>query len=192
MNLATPVTVKVAAFAGAACLVVGLACGAAIGNWLRGLQADADIAQLKADHKEAEKQWLVDRNAITTKAQQDTAAALERERQARDAAADLDTKYQELLANEKLKNDALRGDIASGQRRVRILEANLATANLAARQHATGGSAGAGSVGDGKGAELTAEGGLLVLDIRDGIKRREDKIEYLQSYITDVVKQCKR
>ena len=192
MNLATPVTVKIAAFAGAACLVVGLAGGAAVGSWLRSLKDDAVIAQLKADHKTAENQWLADKNAITAHAQQETAAALERERKARDAAADLDTKYQELLANEKLKNDALRGDVASGNKRVRILEANLATANLAARQHAAGGSAGAGSMGDGKGTELTAEGGLLVLDIRDGIKRREDKIEYLQSYIKDVVKQCKR
>lgn len=192
MNLTTPVTAKLAAIAGVACLAVGLAGGAAVGSWLRGLQADADIAQLKADHKTAENQWLADKNAITQHAQQETAAALERERQARDAAAEADRAAQEKLTNVEAENDRLRNDVANGNKRVRILAANLATAELAARQHAAGGNTGGSTVGDDLQIDLSPEGGRAVLDLRESTEKDDAVIQYLQGYIRNVVKQCKR
>lgn len=192
MNLTTPVTVKVAAIAGAACLAIGLAGGAGIGSWLRGLQADADIALLQANHKTAENQWLADKNAITQHAQQETAAALERERQARDAAAEADRAAQEKLANVEAENDRLRDDVATGNKRVRILAANLATAQLAARQHTAGGNSGGSAVGDELQIDLSPEGGRAVLDLRESTEKDDAVIKYLQSYIRNVAKQCKR
>lgn len=160
--------------------------------YVQELRIDTKISSLKSAHADEKAKWDRERIAITTKAQQDTAAALERQKQAQDAAARNDYESQRKLANAERENAALRYDVATGNKRVRILEANLATANLAARQHAAGGSTSASSMGDGEGAELTAEAGSIVLDIRAGIQRRETKIEYLQSYINDVVKQCKR
>lgn len=160
--------------------------------YVQELRIEAKISTLKTEHADEKATWDREKIAITTKAQQDTAEALERQKQAQAAAAAADKDAQEKLANAERENAALRYDVATGNKRVRILEANLATANLAARQHAAGGSASASSVGDGEGAELTAEAGSIVLDIRAGIQRRETKIEYLQSYINDVVKQCKR
>ena len=191
MNLASPVTAKLALIAGAACLLVGLAAGGASGTWLRGLRADAAEAQLRADHKAAENQWLADRNAITAKAQKDTEAALAGMKDAQARLAALDKTSQEKLDNALKQNAALRDAVATGDKRVRILTANLATAQRAASQHASGGNPGTGTVGDEEGAELSAEAGRTVLDLRAGIIEREAQIDYLQGYITDVVRQCR-
>lgn len=166
--------------------------GAAGAWWITSTKYDADIALLKKAHSDDREAWGREKIAITTKAQQDTAAALSRTHAAQEAAADADKTSQEKLANAQRENDALRDDVKSGKRRVRILEANLATANLAASQHATGGDPAGGSVGTGVQIELSAAGGQTVLDLRESTRKDDEVIQYLQNYITKVVKQCKR
>lgn len=191
MNAIDAVSWKAKALAAVAVVVLIAAAGAGIAYWATSLSYDADISTLNKAHGDEKAQWAADRMAITTKAQQDTAAALQRTKAAQTAAATLDRDWQEKYDNAQKENDALRTDVANGTRRVRILTANLATAQLAARQHATDGNTSTGSVGDGQGVELSAAGGQRILDIRSGIERREAKIEYLQGYIEKVVQQCK-
>lgn len=126
-------------------------------------------------------------NAITTKAQQDTADAMNRMKAAQDAAAALDHQRSQELANAKAENDRLRADVAAGTRRVRIAAANLATCQLSAGRGAS-----TGGVGDGAEIELSPAAGSNILDIRAGIISDQAKLDYLQGYIRDVVKQCKR
>lgn len=192
MNVTGALSWKVKAIAAA--VVVALIAGAGAGAawWVTSTKADAAIARLKADHAAEKAQWDADRLAITTKAQQDTAAANQRTKDAQAAAAQIDAYWTEKFANAQKENDALRRDVATGDKRVRILTANLATAELAARQHAAGGSTGASSVGDAEGVELSADAGQRVLDIRAGIIKLEAKVAYLQDYAQKVVKQCKR
>lgn len=165
--------------------------GAGIAWWATSTSYDADIALLKQQHADASAAWEREKTAITTKAQQDTAAALQRTHAAQDAAAAADKAAQEKLANAKRENDALRDDVTAGRKRVRILEANLKTANIAG-QHAAGGGAGGGGVGDAVQIEFSAAGQRNILDLRESTRRDAEVIDYLQNYITKVVKQCKR
>lgn len=191
MNVTDAVSWKVKALAAVAVVVLIAGAGAGIAWWVTSTSYNADISDLKATHLNEKGQWDADRLAITTKAQQDTAAALQRTKDAQTAAAVLDAEWQEKYDDAVKENADLRDDVSSGNRRVRILTANLATAELAARQHAASGNSSTGSVGDDQGVELSAAGGQRVLDIRTGIQRREAKIEYLQGYIEKVVQQCK-
>ena len=192
MNAIDAVSWKVKALAAVTVVVLIAGAGAWLAWWATSTSYNADIATLKQTHATEKGQWDADRLAITTKAQQDTAAALQRTKDAQTTAATLDAEWQEKYENALKENADLRGDVASGNLRVRILKANLATAELAARQHAASGNTSTGSVGDDQGVELSAEAGSTVLDIRAGIERREAKISYLQGYIEKVVKQCKR
>ncbi len=125
--------------------------------------------------------------AITAKTQQDTADAMQRMKDAQASAAALDKKITQDLANAKAENDRLRADVAAGTRRVRIAAANLATCQLSAGRGAS-----TGGVGDGTEIELTPAAGQNILDIRAGIISDQAKLDYLQGYVLDVVKQCKR
>lgn len=192
MNALDAVSWKVKALAAVAVVVLIAGAGAGIAWWATSTSYNADMSDLKAAHLKERGQWDTDRLAITTKAQQDTAAALQRTKDAQTAAAVLDAEWQEKYANALKENADLRGDVASGNRRVRILTANLATAELAARQHAASGNSSTGSVGDAAGVELSAAAGQRVLDIRAGIISDQAKLTYLQGYVEKVVKQCKR
>lgn len=144
---------------------------------------------MRFERKIAENQAVFDRqlNAITTAAQQATADAMQRMKDAQAAAAELDKKTTQDLANVKAENDRLRADVAAGTRRVRIAAANLATCQLSASRGAS-----TGGVGDGVQIDLSAEGGRAVLDLRESAATDGKVISYLQGYIRDVVKQCKR
>ncbi|WP_071601361.1 lysis system i-spanin subunit Rz [Dickeya chrysanthemi] len=148
-------------------LAVGAIAGAAFCWWIVSTGYDADIARLNAQHAETLK-------AISDRATADSEAARLRERSFSSQIAELDRKSQERFSNAQRENDRLRDDVSAGKRRVRI-----ATAALSTCQQSAGGIPGAGCVGDGAGAELTAEAGRIVLDIRAGVVRREEKIEYL-------------
>lgn len=160
--------------------------------YVQELRIDAKTSSLNSAHAEEKAKWDRDRMAITTKAQQDTAAALERQKQAQAAAAKNDYESQEKLANAERENAALRSDVAAGTKRVSILAAKLATTELAARQHAAGGSPGGGGVGTDLQIYLSAEGARNVLDLIESTGKDAAVIEYLQNHIKDVVKQCKR
>ena len=192
MNAIDAVSWKVKAVAAVAVVVLIAGTGAGIAWWATSTSYNADISDLKATHLKEKGQWDADRLAITTKAQQDTAAALQRTKDAQTAAAVLDAEWQEKYDDALKENADLRDDVSSGNRRVRILTANLATAELAARQHATSGGAGSGSVGDDSAVELSTAAGQRVLDIRAGIISDQAKLTYLQSYVRGVVNMCKR
>ena len=128
--------------------------------------------------------------AIKSKAQEETAAAISRMKDAQNKLAELDKKTSEELANAKSENDNLRRDVADGSRRVRILQANLAGCN--ASPNTTSGNTSTRSVGDAATVELSKTAGDIVLGIREGIISDQAKLVYLQSYVKDVVKQCKR
>lgn len=144
---------------------------------------------MRFERKISDNQASFDRtlSAITTKAQQDTADAIQRMKDAQAAAADLDRKATQDLANAKAENDRLRADVAAGTRRVRI-----AASNLTACERASGGSAGTSGVGNAVQIDLSAEGGRAVLDLRESAGTDDKVIAYLQGYIRDVVRQCKR
>ena len=160
-------------------IVVAFAAGIALTWWIEGMRWDKDVSSLKESHALALK-------AVSDKAVIDLAAANRRTAEAQAAAAELDKKHTEELANELAKNEALRADVAAGTRRVRIASANLATCQLT-RGNNTGGS----SVGNAVQVELNAAGGRAVLDLRASAIKDGQVIQYLQGYITKVVKQCK-
>ncbi|HEJ7283069.1 TPA: lysis protein [Serratia marcescens] len=153
--------------------------GCFAGAYVQDLRFSAKISDLKRQHSDQLK-------AVSDQAQKDTAAALQRTKNAQ-AAAELDKQKTEELANAKAENDRLRADVAAGTRRVRIAAANLATCQLTA-----GRGAGGGGVGDAVQIDLTPEGGRAVLDLRESTERDNTVIEYLQDYVKKVVKQCKR
>lgn len=187
-----PSSWKMKAIAAAVTIAVIAGVGAGIAWWATSTSYKADIATLEKNHSDDRAAWDREKTAITTKAQQDTAYAMERTHQAQDEAAAADKNAQEKLAHAERENAALRDDITAGRKRVRILEANIATANLAASQHATGGSASASGVGDAVQVELSAVGQQTVLDLQQSTERDAAVIEYFQDYTEKVVKQCKR
>ncbi len=150
-----------------------------------------DIAKLEKAHADEVVQYERDIGAIKSKAQEDTAVAISRMKAAQDALAELDKQKTQELADAQAANDALKRDVADGSRRVRILQTNLTT-RCDTSQHATSGDPSARSLGDGTAVELTREAGSLVLDLRQDIIRDQAKLIYLQRYVVDVVKQCKR
>lgn len=182
---------RLKALAAVAVVVLIAGAGAGIAYWATSTSYDADIANLNRQHADERAAWDREKTAITTKAQQDTAAAMQRTHAAQDAAAAADKAAQEKLSNVQSENAALRRAVADGTKRVSILTANLAAANRASG-NASGGSASTSGVGDGASIELSREAGLLVYDIREGMMTDREKILYLQNYIKDVVKQCKR
>lgn len=150
-----------------------------------------DIAKLEKKHADQVAQYERDIGAIKAKAQEETAAAITRMKAAQDALAILDQQKSQELANAQAENDALKRDVADGSRRVRILQANLST-RCDTNTNASGGNSSTGSVGNGAAVELTAEAGRTVLDLRQDIIRDQAKLTYLQTYVRDVVKQCRR
>lgn len=173
-------------------LVATAAAGAAFSWWITSTSYTADIATLEAKHDRQRAQWEADKAAISKQAQQDTAAALNRTKAAQEALAAIDKQRSQELASAKAENDRLTAGVAAGTKRVRILADKLATAELAARQHPTSGSAPAASVGNGADAELSAEAGRVVLDLRGGIIQKEAQLAALQDYVENVVKGCRR
>lgn len=149
-----------------------------------------DIAEIERKHAGEVVSYERKIGAIQAKAQEDTAAAITRMKDAQNALAELDQQKSKELANAKAENDALMRDVADGTRRVRILQTNLAGCNSGSGT--AGGNSSTGSVGDGATVELSKDFGSAILDIRQGIIEDQAKLTYLQTYVRDVVKQCKR
>ncbi len=156
-------------------IVVAFAAGIALTWWIEGMRWDKDVSSLKESHAIALKK-------ISDKAFADLTAANQRTAQAQAAAAQLDKKHTEELANELAKNEALRADVATGTRRVRIASANLATCQLT-----RGNNTGAGGVGNAAQVELSDAGGRAVLDLRASAIKDDQVIQYLQGYINEVI-----
>lgn len=166
--------------------------GALVAGCVQDLRFTAKIKGIESTHADDRAQWEADRRVISDKAQTDTAAALNRMKTAQDALAALDALKSKELADAQAENNRLRDDVAAGNRRVRILAASLATTQLAASVNAAGGDSGTSGLGDATQVELTAAAGRTVYDIRAGIISDQAKLDYLQSYVRDVVRQCKR
>lgn len=130
--------------------------------------------------------WLADHyrdNAITFKDQRDKArnelqlansTMTDMQTRQRDTAA-LDTKHTMELADAKAENDALRHKLDTGGR---VLVAGKCPVPATDKTTPTGG------VGDGTSVELSDTAGRNVLDIRAGIISDQQKVKYLQEYIT--------
>ncbi|MDL9988684.1 lysis system i-spanin subunit Rz [Providencia rettgeri] len=125
--------------------------------------------------------------AISDEASAATRQAMLRMEDAQREKARLDTYYTQELAREKAQSQALRDDLSTGRRRLQFARADLATCQLTASHHSS-----ASAVGDGAEIQFSVEAGLLVEDIRADIKRDQDKLDYLQGYVKDVVKECRR
>src|SRR5471032_3048101 len=156
-------------------LIVGLV-AAGLTWWIEDMRWDKDVSSLKESH-------ALTMKSISDKAATDLAAANRRTAEAQTVAAELDKKFTEGLAHAQAENEALRADVAAGTRRVRIASANLATCQLT-----RGNNTGTGGVGDAAQVELSDAGGRAVLDLRASTIKDGKVIEYLQGYISKVVK----
>ncbi|OTA18605.1 endopeptidase [Xenorhabdus beddingii] len=160
-------------------LMVSLVIGSSLGWWGHRSLFLSEMAGLKQQHAEQ----LV---AIGQKAHSETLAAIQQMKDAQNRAAQLDEFYSGKLAHVIEENTALRADITAGHRRVQISAANLATCQLTQNRDP-----GTRSMGNGTQIELTAKAGRAIYDIRAGIIRDQAKLDYLQHYVRDVVRQCK-
>ncbi len=159
--------------------MVGLFIGGSLGWWGHRTLSLSEVANLK-------QQQAAQLVAINQKARSETLAAIEQMKEAQDRAAQLDEYYSGKLVHVTEENTALRVDIAAGHRRVQIAAANLATCQLSQNRDPR-----ARRVGNGTQVELTAKAGRAIYDIRAGMISDQAKLDYLQQYIRDVVRQCK-
>lgn len=142
------------------------------------------IYQSKLDATELGHQMAL--SAISTQAFIDANEKLSQLKKAQETLHQLDVTYNQRLLNEQNESQRLRDDLLTERRRVQFASADLATCQLTINHTAS-----TGRVGDAATVGLTRKGGLIVHDLRAGIKRDRAKISYLQGYICDVVKQCK-
>ncbi|MDC9614080.1 lysis protein [Xenorhabdus khoisanae] len=160
-------------------LIVSLIIGINLGWWGHRSLFINEITYLKQQH-------AAQLFAINQKASSETLAAIQQMKTAQNRVAELDEYYSGKLAHVTEENSVLRADIAAGHRRVQIAAANLATCQLTQNRDT-----GTRSVGDGTQVELTAKAGRTIYDIRAGIIGDQAKLDYLQQYVRDVVRQCK-
>ena len=123
-----------------------------------------------------------DLTAIANAASTQVRQALEKQRAAEQARADIDTKATKEKANALAENEKLRADIAAGDRRLRIAgrcstsSGNLPDTTSAAR------------LDDGSTVELAGAAGRTVFDIRAGIIKDRAALTGLQDYFREVCK----
>ena len=123
-----------------------------------------------------------DLTAIANAASTQVRQALEKQRAAEQARADIDTKATKEKANALAENEKLRADIAAGDRRLRIAgrcstsSGNLPDTTSAAR------------LDDGSTVELTGAAGRTVFNIRAGIIKDRAALTGLQDYFREVCK----
>ncbi len=155
--------------------IVGLLLLTVGGKWYY----DRKIAVLTTTHQTT-------LNALTLAAKQQSDAAAERMRTAQRKAAELDARYTGKLKDALEENNHLRDAVRDGARRLRLTGADLATCELSA-----GRNPGSGSVGDGTEIRLTEKAERTVFDIRAGIISDQAKLDYLQSRVRELEKQCR-
>ncbi|MEX0444923.1 lysis system i-spanin subunit Rz [Xenorhabdus sp. SGI246] len=160
-------------------LIVTFIIGGCFGWWGHRSLFLSEVANLKQQHS-------AQIAAIYQKASQETLSVIQQMKDAQNRVAQLDEYYSGKLAHVTEENAALRADIAAGYRRVRIATANLATCQLTQNRNTR-----SRSVGDGTQVELTAKAGRTIYDIRAGIINDQAKLDYLQQYVREVVRQCK-
>ncbi|PHM74290.1 lysis system i-spanin subunit Rz [Xenorhabdus kozodoii] len=160
-------------------LIVSLVIGGSLGWWGHRSLFLSELANVK-------QQQATQLVAINQKASSETLAAIQQMKEAQHRAAQLDDYYSGKLAHVTEENAALHADITAGHRRGQIAAANLATCQLTQNRDTR-----PRSVGDGTQIELTAKAGRTIYDIRTGILRDQAKLDYLQQYVREVVRQCK-
>lgn len=169
-------------------VIAVLICGVA--TWsLTSLGYKNKIAQIEQSHAETVVKYERDIGAIQAQAKQENDNVLARMKTAQDALAELDREKTQELLNAQAKNDNLMRDVNDGTRRVHILQTSLADCG---NTSGTGGNTSAGGMGDAAAIELTATAGSTILNIRKGITEDQAKLNYLQLYVKDIVKQCKK
>jgi prophage endopeptidase len=106
--------------------------------------------------------------------------ALDKQRDAERALADLDTKHLQETDALNAKNEDLRRAVADGTRRLRIAGSCRASGGNVS------GTATASSLGDEGAVELSAAAGQTVFDIRAGIIADQTALKAAQDYIREV------
>jgi len=148
--------------------------------WVEGLRWDTDVANLQLQHSaqiaKINQEKIAEINAANARA-----------KASQQAAATLDSQYTKELTDALAKNESLKSDITTGAQRMRIAVTKLANCYSSGNDHSS-----TSGLGDATEVELTAETGRNILDIRAGIISDQAKVDYLQRYVNDVVKQCKR
>ncbi|CBJ80519.1 hypothetical protein XBJ2_680006 [Xenorhabdus bovienii str. Jollieti] len=158
---------------------VSLVIGGCFGWWGHRSLFLSELTDLKQQHATQ----IV---AINQKAHSETLATIQQMKDAQNRVAQLDEYYSGKLTHVTEENAALRADIAAGYRRVQIAAANLATCQLTQNRDTS-----SRSVGDETQVELTTKAGRAIYDIRAGIISDQAKLDYLQQYVLEVVRQCK-
>jgi prophage endopeptidase len=154
--------------------VAALALGLVTVGWgFRGWKADAEIADLKAEHAQQM------RAIAETAARAATEAAAKQER-LNAANAKIDA-LQGDMTREKADNARLRADVATGRRIVRIAASCPAAHSGAVREAAA-----PPGVDPPAAVELPATVGQDILDLRAGIQDDQGKLAALQLYATTV------
>ena len=152
-------------------LLVAIACFSTwkVDAWRYG----KELASLSAAHQS-------DLSAITSAVNTQVRQALDKQRAAEQARADLDAKTTKEKAYALAENEKLRADVAAGDRRLRIAgrcsasSSNLPDTTSAAR------------LDDGGTVELAGAAGRAVFDIRAGIIKDRTALKGLQEYVLRV------
>lgn len=132
-----------------------------------------ELASLSAAHQS-------DLSAIANAASTQVRQALEKQRAAEKARADIDTKATKEKANALAENEKLRADIAAGDRRLRI--AGRCSASSSDLPNTASGA----RVDDGETVELAGVAGRTIFDIRAGIIKDRAALKGLQEYVLRV------
>ncbi|WP_213993848.1 lysis protein [Sodalis sp. dw_96] len=146
------------------------------GGWyIEGLRKDQDIATIQ-------KASDVYKKAVDDAATAQLAQALAKQQSAEQAAADIDTKYHQDLANAKTQNDALRADIAAGKRKLQLHATCKTTGNSKSVSDP------AGTVGgtDAATARLDDAAQRDYFTLIDRLGALTSQVSGLQSYIRNV------
>lgn len=132
-----------------------------------------ELASLSAAHQS-------DLSAIANAASTQVHQALEKQRAAEQARADIDSKATKEKANALAENEKLRADIAAGDRRLRI--AGRCSASSSDLPNTAGGA----RVDDGGTVELAGVAGRTIFDIRAGIIKDRAALKGLQEYVQEM------
>lgn len=145
------------------------------------------IAQNKATYTEKIETLEAKIKEVEKTAFEQTNRAISQMNEAQDKLKALDEQATQDLSNAKTENDRLRDSITTGNGSVYLNTKGATSCSISDQS----GNTSTGSMGDATSFKLPNNIGQDILSIREGILTDQSKIIYLQSYVNDIVKQCK-